>query len=134
MLSCRAFAGHGALSALSLMGAGELTSPLQNTWTIARLSRKHSPFAASVYQHISPPFTILYTIVRLGLGPFLVYDVARFYVLGGADRVVPRWLAYTWSVIITLAELGSLAWVYMLWAGLIRFYQRRKQVPAKKVA
>lgn len=133
MLSSRAYVKRGALSALSLMGAGELTSPLQNSWTLSRLCKKHSPFAERVYQAISLPFTLVYTVVRLGLGPYLVYEVAQFYVRGGADGVIPRWLAYTWSVIITLAELGSLAWVYMLWAGLIRFYKRRKQAAPKKI-
>ncbi len=40
--------GRGALSALVLIAAGEATSPLQNSWYLARIVRPHSPVRPSL--------------------------------------------------------------------------------------
>lgn len=124
MLSCRYFVGAGATSVMCLIAAGEATSPVQNVWTLARMSRDQHPLSARVYTALSPWFTVYFTLVRGVLGPYLVWELGRFYLAGGADGAIPRWLAYCWMFKITFAISGSMVWVYKLWLGLIRFYAK----------
>eukprot|EP01018_Ginkgo_biloba_P020797 Gb_09304 [translate_table: standard] len=132
MSSCRYYTGHGGLSAISLVATGEATSPFQNVWTISRMARTESPLANRIYTLMSPYFTLFFTVMRCIVGPYLTWKLARFYFAGKADAVIPRWLAYTWMIIVILAILGSTVWVYKLWAGLIRFYARKRS-PKNKV-
>lgn len=125
MISCRYFTGHGAMSVMCLIAAGESTSPVQNIWTLARMAREDSPSAKKIYTNLSPFFTVYFTIVRGIFGPYLTWTIGKFYLSGGADAVVPRWLAYCWMFKIAFAIFGSLVWVYKLWVGLIKFYSKK---------
>jgi hypothetical protein len=126
MFSCRYVTGYGATSVMCLIAAGEATSPVQNIWTLARMSRNESPLAKRIYTSLSPPFTVYFTLVRGILGPYLVWELGKFYLAGKADAVVPRWLAYCWMFKIAFAIFGSMVWVYKLWVGLIKFYGNRQ--------
>ncbi|CAM6119970.1 unnamed protein product [Calypogeia fissa] len=127
MFSCRYYTGFGATSVMCLIAAGEATSPVQNIWTIARMARQESPLALKVYTNLSPFFTFYFTLVRGILGPYLVWELGKFYMVGKADAVVPRWLAYCWMFKIAFAIFGSMIWVYKLWMGLIKFYGNKRR-------
>lgn len=127
MISCRYFVHHGATSVMCLIAAGELTSPVQNIWTLARMAREDSPQAKKIYTNMSPFFTVLFTLVRGGFGPYLTWRLGKFYLGGHADAVIPRWLAYCWMFKISFAIFGSMVWVYKLWMGLIKFYSKKSQ-------
>ncbi|XP_024543881.1 TLC domain-containing protein At5g14285-like [Selaginella moellendorffii] len=131
MISCRYFVGHGALSAMAMVAVGEATSPFQNIWTICRMGRDISPAMKTVYERLSPFFTVIFTVFRVGLGPVLVFRISKFYLSGAADGVIPRLLVRCWMAKSALALVGSLVWVYKLWAGLIKFYASKK--PGTKI-
>eukprot|EP00246_Nothoceros_aenigmaticus_P013781 TRINITY_DN4932_c0_g1_i1.p1 TRINITY_DN4932_c0_g1~~TRINITY_DN4932_c0_g1_i1.p1 ORF type:complete len:275 (-),score=12.07 TRINITY_DN4932_c0_g1_i1:581-1405(-) len=124
MLSSRYFVGCGATSVMCLIAAGEATSPVQNVWTLARMSREEYPLSKKIYTTLSPWFTVYFTLIRGILGPYLVWELGKFYLTGQADSAIPRWLAYCWMLKITFAISGSMVWVYKLWLGLIRFYAK----------
>lgn len=125
LVTCRYYAGHGGLSAISLIAAGESTTPLQNVWTISRMAKTESALANMIYSSVSPFFTVYFTVVRCIVGPWLAWKLASFYLAGKADAVIPYWMASSWMVTVILALFGSTIWVYKLWTGLIRFYAKR---------
>jgi len=131
MSSCRYYTGHGGLSAISLMGTGEATSPFQNVWTLARMARVESPLANRIYTGLSPIFTVYFTIMRCIVAPYLAWLLGSFYFPGKADKVIPRGIAYFWMFTVVLAIVGSGIWVYKLWIGLIRFNAKKKSAKAK---
>eukprot|EP00245_Coleochaete_scutata_P010119 TRINITY_DN3495_c0_g1_i1.p1 TRINITY_DN3495_c0_g1~~TRINITY_DN3495_c0_g1_i1.p1 ORF type:complete len:251 (-),score=21.89 TRINITY_DN3495_c0_g1_i1:1209-1961(-) len=131
MLTCRHY-NHGAMSVMTLLFLGEVTSPLQNIWTLARMAKDESPFARTLYIWLSPFFTVFFTLIRGCLGPYILYELGSFYLTGGADGVIPRPLAWAWMLKVTIAVSGSGLWVYKLWRGLIKFYSNSaKGKPAK---
>ncbi|KAH9326547.1 hypothetical protein KI387_006725, partial [Taxus chinensis] len=132
MLSCRYFTGHGGLSAISLIAAGEATSPFQNVWTVSRMARTGSALANRIYTSLSPFFTVYFTVMRCVVGPYLTWKLSAFYFAGKADAVIPRWLAYSWMITVIFAIFGSTIWVYKLWTGLIRFYARERKARDQK--
>lgn len=125
LVTCRYLAGHGGLSAISLLAAGESTTPLQNVWTISRMAKTESALATMIYTSVSPFFTVHFSLVRCIVGPWLAWKLASFYLAGKADAVIPYWMVSSWMVTVILALLGSTIWVYKLWTGLIRFYAKR---------
>ncbi|XP_002993813.2 TLC domain-containing protein At5g14285 [Selaginella moellendorffii] len=125
MISCRYYTLHGAKSVMSLIAAGEATTPLQAIWTLARLAKDEFPVAERVYTALSPTFTLLFTIVRGMLGPFLLGKLASFYLWGRADTVIPRWLAWFWVFEVSFAVVGSMIWVFRLWRGLFKLNSQR---------
>lgn len=126
MISCRYFIGHGAMSVMCLIAGGEVTSPVQNIWTLSRMAQDTSPTAKKIYKNLSPFFTVFFTIVRGGFGPYLTWSMGKFYLGGYADKIMPRWLAYCWMFKVAFAIFGSMVWVYKLWLGLIKFYAKRR--------
>ncbi|GBG63646.1 hypothetical protein CBR_g38957 [Chara braunii] len=132
MMSCWLYTKHGAISVMLLIAAGEATSPCLNTWTLARIARTESRFAARLYSAMSPFFTVYFTLIRAGIGPWLVWKLGSFYVPGYGDAVIPRWLAVSWVVLTVGAVGGSMVWVYQLWRGLIKFYRRKLVTPTKE--
>ncbi|KAL2653182.1 hypothetical protein R1flu_021310 [Riccia fluitans] len=137
MFSCRYFTLHGATSVMCLIAAGEATSPVQNIWTLARMARTESDVAKRIYTSLSPFFTFYFTLVRGIFGPYLIYKLGKFYLPGGADAVVPRWLAFCWMFKTSFAIFGSMVWVYKLWVGLFKFWntkdKKRLEEEMKKV-
>lgn len=125
MFSCHYFTHHGAFSVMYLIAAGELTSPVQNIWTLARMARGESPTAKKIYTNLSPFFTVYFTVVRGIFGPYLTWKLGAFYLTGQADAVVPRWLAYSWMFKVAFGIFGSVVWVYKLWVGLLKFYSKK---------
>jgi hypothetical protein len=132
MISCRYYIGHGGISVMCLIAAGELTSPVQNIWTLCRMARETSPTAKKIYTNLSPFFTVFFTLVRGGFGPYLTWTLGKFYLGGGADKVMPRWLACCWMFKVAFAIFGSMIWVYKLWVGLIKFYSTRGSSSRRK--
>lgn len=132
MISCRYFIEHGAMSVMCLIAAGEITSPIQNIWTLSRMAREDSPTAKKIYTNLSPFFTLFFTVVRGGFGPYLTWVLGKFYLGGHADKIMPRWLACCWMFKIAFAIFGSMVWVYKLWVGLIKFYSKRSTSDRRK--
>lgn len=129
-LTCRYVAYRGAVSILVLLVLAEVTSFCQNVWTLAGARRLDSKFAAKVYDLLSPPFYVLYTIARVFLGPYFVYRMLSFYLSGAADDVLPKYLWISWVLVVVVAILVSVLWITNLW---ILLYKERKGEVEKKV-
>ena len=93
--------GRGAFSVMMLMSSGEVSAPLQNVWMLAknsrdtsrarrlvggpsprvapaasaRLSQHRRQFAARLHEAIAPVFTVFFTLMRVVIGPPVVYLV-----------------------------------------------------------
>lgn len=123
-ITCRYMVGYGAFAILLLLALAEVTSPLQNIWSLARYRKDDVAAAARLYGGVSPYFYGLYTVVRGVLGPWFVYRMVVFYLNGGGDGVVPMWAWASWMVVIVSAILVSVLWVSNLWLNL--FQERSK--------
>ncbi|KAB2610095.1 transmembrane protein 136-like [Pyrus ussuriensis x Pyrus communis] len=119
-LTCRYVASHGAFAILCLLILAEVTSLCQNVWTLANARRGDLKFAAKVYDLLSPPFYILYSIVRGFVGPYFVYRMGAFYISGAADGLIPRWVWGSWIVVVMAAISVSILWISNLWVELFR--------------
>ncbi|KAI5055568.1 hypothetical protein GOP47_0029089 [Adiantum capillus-veneris] len=111
MLTCKYYVGHGAVSVMALMAVGEITTPLQSVWTIARLGRVISPRAKRIYESASLPFTILFTVARGIVGPILTWKLCKFYLLNEGRQVIPFWLAALWMGMVVIGMAGSVMWM-----------------------
>ncbi|XP_024389999.1 TLC domain-containing protein At5g14285 [Physcomitrium patens] len=125
MISCRYFIQHGAISVMCCIAGGEITSPVQNIWTLSKMAQDSSQKAKQLFLSISPFFTVYFTIVRAGFGPYLTWALGRFYLGGHADHIMPRWLACCWLFKLVFAILASMLWVTHLWVALFKFYSWR---------
>lgn len=128
-LTCRYLVRHGAFALLVLLVLAEVTSLLQNIWTLAGIWRAEAPTAARVYSALSPPFYVLYTIVRGVAGPLFFLKMSLFYLSGQAVDVIPWWVRISWIVVVGTAITVSNLWIWNLWKELFR---ERKQRTAKK--
>ncbi|MCO5572566.1 hypothetical protein L7F22_026322 [Adiantum nelumboides] len=126
MLTCKYYIGHGALSVMALMAVGEMTTPLQSVWTIARLGRDISPSARRIYEGASLPFTIFFTCTRGLVGPLLTWILCKFYLSSEGRRVIPFWLAALWMGMVVIGMAGSIMWMQSLWVGLRKFKSRKR--------
>ncbi|KAL5581315.1 hypothetical protein UlMin_013757 [Ulmus minor] len=119
-LTCRYLVGHGAFAILVLLILAEITSFCQNTWTLANARKGEIEFAAKLYAFLSPPFYVLYSIVRGILGPYFVYQMGFFYFTGAANSVIPKWVWVSWIVVVMGAISVSIMWIANLWVELYR--------------
>eukprot|EP00250_Pteridium_aquilinum_P018799 c2420_g1_i1 orf=216-968(-) len=133
MLTCKYYAKHGAVSVMALMALGEITTPLQSVWTIARLGRDTSPIARRVYEGASLPFTVFFTCTRGIVGPYLTCELCKFYLSNEGGHVIPFWLAAAWMGMVVIGMAGSMMWIQSLWAGLRKFNARKKSMFSKTV-
>ncbi|WVZ72425.1 hypothetical protein U9M48_020889 [Paspalum notatum var. saurae] len=127
-LTCRYLVRHGAYALLVLLFLAEVTSLLQNAWTLAGIWRDQSPAAARVYAALSPPFYALYSVVRGVAGPVFLLKMAAFYLSGQAVDVIPWWVRISWIVVVGTAIAVSNMWIWNLWKELFR---ERSQAMAK---
>lgn len=128
-LTCRYVVSHGAFAILVLLILAELTSFLQNVWTLSNARRFDADFAAKLYWFLSPPFYVMYTILRGFLGPFFVYKMGIFYLSGAADGLIPRWVWVSWISVVVTAISVSISWIWNRWIELFR----ERQGELKKV-
>lgn len=119
IVTCRHVVSHGAFSVVVLLVLAEVTSACQNTWTLTGACRKENRFAARVYDVLSPPFYVLYSIVRGFVGPYFVFRMVLFYASGLAYGLVPTWIWVSWAVVVISAIGVSILWVYTRWVELI---------------
>ncbi|XP_022154177.1 TLC domain-containing protein At5g14285-like [Momordica charantia] len=119
-VTCRYVVSHGAYAILVLLILAEVTSFCQNTWTLARARRGDAEFAARVYNILSPPFYVLYSIVRGFVGPYFLYKMGEFYANGGAESVIPKWVWMSWIFVVATAISVSILWISNLWVELFR--------------
>nr|XP_024374495.1 TLC domain-containing protein At5g14285-like [Physcomitrium patens]XP_024374496.1 TLC domain-containing protein At5g14285-like [Physcomitrium patens]XP_024374497.1 TLC domain-containing protein At5g14285-like [Physcomitrium patens]PNR55152.1 hypothetical protein PHYPA_006047 [Physcomitrium patens] len=129
MISCRYFIHHGAVSVMCCIAGGEVTSPVQNIWTLAKLAKDASQKAKQLFISISPYFTVYFSIVRGGFGPYLTWTLGKFYLRGHADNIMPRWLAWCWMFKLAFAIVASMLWVKDLWLAL--FSRTKPQGPVQ---
>ncbi|XP_058731625.1 TLC domain-containing protein At5g14285 isoform X3 [Vicia villosa] len=120
IVTCRYVVSHGAFSVVVLLVLAEVTSACQNTWTLAGACRLENRFAARVYDALSPPFYVVYTVVRGFVGPYFVFRMVVFYASGLASGLVPTWVWVSWAVVVFSAIGVSILWVYSRWVELIR--------------
>ncbi|KAL8218866.1 hypothetical protein R6Q57_022239 [Mikania cordata] len=104
-ITCRFVVGYGGFAILLLLVLAEVTSPLQNAWSLARYLKDEVALAGRLYRVLSPYFYGFYTVVRGVLGPLVVYRMVVFYLNGGGDGVVPVWAWASWMVVIVCAIL-----------------------------
>lgn len=117
LLTCRYVVCHGAYSILILLILAEVTSPCQNTWSLARTRRDQSPSADRLVRFLSPKFYTFYGLVRGVIAPFYVMDLAGSYwnrEEGGEG--VPRWAWTSWVVIMAVGIAVSILWVRDKWS------------------
>lgn len=129
-VTCRFVVRHGALAIIVLLVLAEVTSACQNVWSIARLKKADVPAAAKLYEFLSPPFYVFYSVVRGILGTVVVYKMGAFYASGAADNAIPRWAWISWMVVIVSAILISLLWILNKW---IYWYKEKSLQAQKKV-
>jgi hypothetical protein len=113
MFSCRFYTHHGAISVMALLGLAESTSLMQNIWSISSIYGYWK-----LHQILNVFFIPLYTIARGVLGPLLTWKLCVFYLPGGADHVIPRWLVSYWMFTVVFAITGSILWVSTKWVKL----------------
>ncbi|KAJ8775033.1 hypothetical protein K2173_020037 [Erythroxylum novogranatense] len=102
-LTCRYLVQHGAYAILALLVLAEVTSACQNAWTLANARRMNNEFAAKVFDVLSPPFYVFYSVARGFLGPYFVYQMGSSYISG--------WVWVSWLIVVTLAIFVSILWV-----------------------
>ncbi|XP_031480595.1 TLC domain-containing protein At5g14285-like [Nymphaea colorata] len=122
LATCRYLVSHGACAVLGLLLLAEVTSFCQNVWTLARARRGESAFARKLCDLLSPPFYVYYSVVRGIIAPIFTYKMGAFYLSGKADGVIPRWLCWSWMIVVVTAIAVSILWISNLWAEL---YQKR---------
>ncbi|KAF6156902.1 hypothetical protein GIB67_000442 [Kingdonia uniflora] len=127
--TCRYLVIHGAFAILVLLVLAEVTSFCQNTWTLASARKGDLGSASRLYQVLSPPFYVFYSIVRGFAGPLFVYEMGAFYLSGAADNVIPRWLWVSWMIVVVTAIGVSIMWIANLWVELFR--DRNEKVEEK---
>ncbi|XVF57855.1 hypothetical protein PTKIN_Ptkin07bG0016000 [Pterospermum kingtungense] len=119
-ITCRHLVGHGSYAILVLLILAEVTSFCQNLWTLASARRYDDELAAKVYAFLSPYFYAFYSVVRVILGPFFVYEMGVFYISGGADDVIPKWIWISWMFVVVIAIAVSILWISNLWVALFK--------------
>ncbi|XP_047317682.1 TLC domain-containing protein At5g14285 [Impatiens glandulifera] len=128
-ITCRYVALHGAFSILVLLIIAEVTSLCQNTWTLAGGRRADSEYAAKVYDVLSPPFYVIYSIARGLAGPLFMYKMIVFFASGAAENVIPRWIWVSWVIVVSVAISVSWLWISNLWIQL--FAERSRKLEEK---
>jgi hypothetical protein len=128
-VTCRYLVRHGSFVLLVLLVLAEVTSLMQNVWTLAGIWRDQSPAAARVYSALSPPFYVLYTLVRGVAGPLFFLKMSLFYLSGQAVDVIPWWVRISWIIVVGTAITVSNLWIWNLWKEL---FSEWKQAMAKK--
>lgn len=117
--------GRGMISSLVMMCIGEVTSPLLNTWLVAKDLKKDYEAPRKFFDWLSPFFTIIYVFFRTILGPPVTYwvvdGVLKSHKLGPLVR-------YSWSIMVTLGTLGSQAWSLKLVKGMMKRRKSQKKI------
>ncbi|XP_022982707.1 TLC domain-containing protein At5g14285-like [Cucurbita maxima] len=130
-VTCRYLVSYGAYAILVLLILAEVTSFCQNAWTLARARRADVEFADRIYNLLSPPFYMLYSIVRGFVGPYFLYKMGEFFFNGGAETVIPKWVWMSWIFVVAAAISVSILWITNLW---IELYRERSSKLEKKKA
>ncbi|KAF2600696.1 hypothetical protein F2Q68_00011677 [Brassica cretica] len=130
-LTCRYLVAHGACALLALLIVAEATSACQNSWTLADARGPDAPLAVSLHRFVTVPFYASYSVCRCVLAPMLIVKMTWFYVSGGADDVIPRWVWVSWTVVIVVAVSVSVLWIRNLWV--LFFKEKRNSKIAKKI-
>jgi hypothetical protein len=113
-LTCRYLVRHGAYPLLVLLFLAEVTSLLQNVWTLTGILRDQSPTAARVYDVVSLPFYTLYMLARGVAGPLFLLKMAAFYLSGQAVDVIPWWVRISWILVVGIGIVISNLWIWNL--------------------
>ncbi|XP_050206892.1 TLC domain-containing protein At5g14285 [Mercurialis annua] len=130
-VTCRYVVRYGGYEILVLLILAEVTNPLQNVWSIAGLRQADDPYAARLFQVLSTPFLVFYSVVRGVLGPLFVVKMGVFYFGGEGDGLIPRWAWISWMVVIVTAILVSILWVSNRWGY---WFRERNRMDRKKAS
>lgn len=118
--TCRYLAFHGAFALLILLVIAEVTSAVQNIWTLAAIRKAESPLAAKIHNSLSPAFYAFYTLARVIAGPVFFFKMGSFYLSGEATNVISWWVSLSWVVVVGSAISLSTLWVFNNWLELYR--------------
>ncbi|VVB04189.1 unnamed protein product [Arabis nemorensis] len=130
-LTCRYMVAHGACALLALLVVAEATSACQNSWTLAAARGPDAPIAVGIRRFVTLPFYASYSVCRCVVAPLFIVRMTWFYVTGGADDVIPRWVWVSWTVVIVVAVTVSILWIWNLWV--LFFRENRYSKIAKKI-
>lgn len=130
IVTCRYMVRHGAFAILILLILAEITSPFQNVWSLARFRKAEVPAFAKLYEILSLPFYVFYSVARGVLGPLFVYNMGVFYISGAADGLIPKWAWVSWMIVIISAIALSILWILNHWMD---WYREKSNRAAKKV-
>lgn len=131
IVTCRHVVSHGAFSVVVLLALAEVTSLCQNIWTLAGACRREDLFAARVYDALSPPFYVMYSIVRGFVGPYFVFRMVMFYASGLAFGLIPTWIWASWAIVVFGAIGVSIMWIYSRWVEFFRERNTSAKLEAK---
>nr|AXF42660.1 carbonic anhydrase CAH1630 [Chlorella sp. ArM0029B] len=122
--------GHGAISCILMFFMGEVTSPVFNTFTIAKELRHHSKAAFRVFTYTSPLFTVAFIGVRSIIAPPIV---AWFvYTLWFRSTLIPTPWRIIMGTCVSLGMMASQLWSYKLLRGYSRQHRRGRQLQGMK--
>jgi len=117
--------GHGMISSLVMMCIGEVTSPLLNSWLVAKDLKRDFETPRKFFDWLSPFFTVIYVFFRTILGPPVTYWVVDGVLKSAKLGPVVR---YSWSILVTLGTLGSQAWSLKLVKGMMKRKRSQKKI------
>ncbi|XP_057530234.1 TLC domain-containing protein At5g14285-like [Amaranthus tricolor] len=123
LLTCRFVVNHGASAILGILILAEVTSPLQNIWSLASLRKTDFPSAKKVFDVLSPGFYAFYTVVRGVLAPLFVIKIGFVYASGAVNSVIPTWVWCSWMMLTVSGIFASLLWILNHW---IVFYKEKQ--------
>jgi len=123
---------RGALNVMMIIWLGEVSSPVQNVWFIARRLSKQFPAAMAVYEATSPLYTVTYFLVRSLASPVALLALCWALVRDPAfrDGTLPYWVLVLWLSAMGMGLYGSQLWSRKLVLGY--FKKRRKQQNQKR--
>uniref|UniRef100_A0A7N0VI71 TLC domain-containing protein n=1 Tax=Kalanchoe fedtschenkoi TaxID=63787 RepID=A0A7N0VI71_KALFE len=114
--TCRYLVGYSASAILKLLIIAEITSGVQNLWTLAAARKAEVAAAEKLYRMVSPLFYVAYTVARGVVGPVVIWEMGAFYWRsGGGGGVIPAWVWGSWMAVIVAAVVVSQLWILNLW-------------------
>ncbi|KAL2903581.1 hypothetical protein RDABS01_002291 [Bienertia sinuspersici] len=115
LVTCRFMVNHGAFAILVVLALAEMTSPLQNIWSLSKIKKSDIPGAKTLYDFLSPGFYTFYTVVRGVFAPLFVIKMGSVYASGAVNSVIPTWVWGSWLLLTVSGILASLLWVLNHW-------------------
>lgn len=120
MMASAGLVGQGATTGMAAILMGEITNPLQSTWTMARFAK--SPRYLNL---LSPVFTFAFVLIRVPLVPLWTGLCIVPSLLWGPhalapNAAVPRWMPISWAAMSVFMTLGGWVWSIQIVKGYMK--------------